>query len=61
MSCYQINTDAKLHYNADLACQKLGGDLVDITSNVEQAYIATKVKVPLALIGKYYKPFAVTT
>ena len=53
MSCYQINTDSKSYYSADLACQKSGGGLTDITSNVEQAFISTKVTVNIAWTGKY--------
>lgn len=55
MSCYQINTDTKSYYSADLACQQKGASLVDITSNVEQAYIASKVNVPIAWTGKCYR------
>jgi hypothetical protein len=54
MSCYQINEDRKSHYTATYTCQSSGGELIDIDTNVEQAFISTKLK-DQAWIGKYVR------
>ncbi len=56
MSCYQINNDATSHYSATRTCQSSGGELIDIDSNVEQAFISTKVD-KYTWIGKYISKF----
>ena len=54
MSCYQINKDTKSHTYAASTCQLSGGDLINIDTNVEQAFISTKNKAK-AWIGKYFE------
>ncbi|CAB3996190.1 Hypothetical predicted protein, partial [Paramuricea clavata] len=54
MSCYQINKDTKSHTYAASACQLSGGDLINIDTNVEQAFISTKNKAQ-PWIGKYFE------
>ncbi|CAB4041304.1 Hypothetical predicted protein, partial [Paramuricea clavata] len=41
MSCYQLNKDTKSNYRAASTCQRSGGDLTNIDTNVEQAFILT--------------------
>lgn len=58
MSCYQFNKDSRSYYLAQRRCQSSGGDLVNIGSNVEQAFITTwhlKYKLVRPWIGKAYK------
>lgn len=51
-SCYQMNRDTKSQLSASRSCQSLGGDLVDIDNNVEQAFVASQVVASNAWIGR---------
>ncbi|XP_028395191.1 uncharacterized protein LOC114519267 isoform X2 [Dendronephthya gigantea] len=50
-SCYQINKDMKSVYYASRECKNAGGDLMNIDTNVEQAFILTKKDVADSWFG----------
>lgn len=54
MSCYEFTTEQTAWSDARLRCQTKGGDLVTISTPVEQALITRQITAT-SWIGAYYK------